>query len=131
MDSSDHKRPSGSGFQFVWFIRQFQHFISNCVIMGESFCVGCNEALINQLLATGLELLQICDKWNVQDHISAKGHVRKSVHGLHYGNGGDHARRQKVTTNAWSFRYDWSAAASVTMCTLPHALAISWGFPRF
>jgi hypothetical protein len=73
MDSSDGKRPSGSGFQLVWFVRQFQHFISNCVIMGESSCVGGNEALINQLLATALELLEICDKRNVQDHISAKG----------------------------------------------------------
>jgi hypothetical protein len=72
VDSSDCKRPSGSGFQFVWFIRQFQHFIANCVIMGESFCVGGNEALINQLLVMALELLEICDKWSVQEHISLK-----------------------------------------------------------
>jgi hypothetical protein len=97
--------------------------------LGESFCVGCNEALINQLFA--VRVLQIFDKWNVQDHISAKGHVRKSVHGLHDGNGGDHARHRRVTTNAWSFRYDLSAAASVTLCTLPPCPCHQLGVPRF
>ena len=79
MDTGNAIWTSCSGLKFVRLIHQLQYFLTFTIINRDnSFGVRNNQPMINQILATLLELLEVCNERNVKDHIAAKGQSTRS-----------------------------------------------------